>query len=146
MGENLLVKIFGEKEHNIFQGNITDALIYMILYRLVPTIVTWLSLYSEVDNLAVVYFYVTTLITISGIGYDIYSRWRINDKITRIKLSIICVPVFVIFSYSLYEILHILISNRYNRYDEIFYVYILSWIIAFEEFIVCFLNSILSAD
>jgi len=135
---SLLVKSW--RKENIYNFNNLDSSLYFVLYIVIPIIITFASLNAlNNDDNAIVYCYVTILIsTLNGV-YDSINRWKSGIKsIHNTKLFIIIVSNAVIGIYCTYVIVNILINPNWNcRMDCILLVYFFTIVVALSDICAC---------
>ena len=134
---------------NIFKFKKYDGILYLFFYIAIPIIVTAISLtVFPKDEMAIVYFYLTILISAFNALYDIVNRWNFDEKtMTNAKLFFMGVSVIVIVGYCLVEIIGMLISKWFPyRADWILCAYFVAVVIALWDIIACFSRDIALAE
>ena len=138
-----LWKSWLKTEHNIFNDRKIDASLYLVLYIIVPVIVTYVSLQtlSGAENSAAMYCYLTILISAAGCLYDIINRWESVKSLKNTKLFLMLIPVGVVGSYCLYRMICIGVLSgaaSSSRTDHILYCYLITVVIASVDSFICF--------
>lgn len=136
----------GKKElavnQNIFSLKKIDGVAYLLLYIVLPIIVTGISLYAfPSDMVAGIYCYVTILISAFNCLYDAGNRWLSEEKSKRnAKLFIIICFVGVVAVYCLTVILGTLIAKDgwLRIFDWILFAYVFANVIALIDIVECF--------
>lgn len=131
---------------NIFNFRKGDSIAYLSLYIVIPVIITWISLQVlPMDNISIIYCYLTILISSLNSIYDSANRWNSATRsIYNLKLFIIMLSNLIIIIYCFYVVMYILISQSTNcRCDWILFSYIFATIISLVDAISCFTNDII---
>ena len=128
-------------KENIYNYNKADSVAYLVLYLLIPVIITVISL-SELpkDNIARLYCYITILISVFNSIYDSFGRWNSNNKSVRnTKLFLIVLSNVFVAIYCIFIIMEILISSNLKcRFDEFLCVYFIAIIVSLFDIGACF--------
>lgn len=134
---------------NIFELKKWDGVLYLILYVLIPVVITSVSLSAlPSDTTSIIYCYLTILISaVNGI-YDGANRWNSEEKsLYNIKIFIIEISNGIIGAYCLYVILYISISNSVDcRHDGILFVYFITIGISLFDMFTCFTRDMALKD
>ena len=128
------------RKENIYNFNNLDSFLYLILYIVIPVIITSASLDAlKNDGTSIVYCYVTILISTLNGGYDSINRWKSGIRsIHNTKLFIILVSNVVIGIYCTYVIFNKLINPSRNcRMDCILLVYFFTIAISLSDICAC---------
>lgn len=130
--------------YNIFNFKKYDAFLYIILYGIVPVVVTFLSLKHAADtSLKLVYCYTTILISAAGSFYDAVNRWKSNVRsFLNLKILFILVPDIIICGYCGYEIMSYIIGEIMYPCDYVLCAYFAAILIVFTDFCMCFTREI----
>lgn len=131
---------------NIFNFRKGDSIAYLSLYIVIPVIITWISLQVlPMDNISIIYCYLTILISSLNSIYDSANRWNSATRsVYNLKLFIIMLSNLIITIYCFYVVMYILISQSTNcRCDWILFSYIFAIIISLVDAINCFTNDII---
>lgn len=127
--------------NNIFDFRKADACAYLVLYVMLPVIITWLSVNHMSDKFEGAYCYLTVFVSASNTIYDAFNRWM-EKGIRNLKLSIILLGCAVIAGYSLYVVCTILITKSFAKCDWFFLSYVLVLIVALPDVISCFIKDV----
>ncbi len=142
----MLKKFFkGWIRENIFGDSKLDSGAYLLFYGLIPIIVTMVSLSVEsLEASALVYCYMSILISSLNCVYDSANRWKSGVKsIVNTKLFIMMGSNVVVIAYCLVEIFYMLITRTVNgRPDGWLFTYLVTVVIAVIDTISCFLSEI----
>lgn len=136
------------RKENIYNFNNLDSFLYFVLYIVIPVIITSASLNAlNNDGIAVVYCYITILISALNGIYDSINRWNSGIRsIRNTKLFIIIASNTVIGIYCTYVILNILINPNWNcRMDYILLVYFFTIVISLSDVCACVSKEISSS-
>lgn len=124
-------------KNNIFNFRKGDSCAYLVLYIVLPILITCLSIKYPADNIGVVYCYLTIFVSaVNGI-YDAANRW-IGKCFKNVKLFFVILGCAGVCVYSTYVILSLLITNDVTKYDGFLFIYVLVLIIALPDVIACF--------
>lgn len=137
----LICKSWINDAENIFDLKKGDGVAYLVLYVFIPVIITWISLNTLlIDNISIIYCYLTILISALNSMYDAANRWNTKKKSLRnTKLFFILLSNIVVAAYCIYVIMFILISKNLNcRYDWILTSYFIAIIVAIIDATHCF--------
>ena len=136
-GENFFVNLF---RFNIFQHRKWDASIYIVLYIVVPVIITIVTLLSiQNSERALAYCYVTIFISVANCIYDASGRCKKNQPFLNRKLAIIIAINALIAIYCIFEVFMILGGGKTTyRVDWILAAYVVVIIVALVDFVLCF--------
>ena len=135
--------------NNIFKHRKGDSIAYFFLYIVIPIIITVVSLAGvQTDGIAVIYCYLTILISAINSIYDGANRWDYNKKtVCNFKLFLVFVSNGIITVYCLYIILGTLIFNTVPvRLDWILFVYLITIAISGFDIVTCFTRDIAVRD
>lgn len=126
---------------NLFSLRKGDGVAYLVFYIVIPVLVTYISLQTlPSEGNAIIYSYVTILISTMNCIYDAANRWSPETKgVKNIKLGIIMLVSGTIAFYCLYVIFYMLAKSDFNcRYDLIFLMYIPAIIVGIADIVHCF--------
>jgi len=128
---------------NIFRNNKVDGTLYLFFYIIIPVLVAIISLkVSDSEHTAIVYCYLSILISTFNCLYDSGNRW-ISGKKTfhNVKLFLMMVSNIVIAIYCLFVIFYVLILKDIGcRIDWILCIYLISMTIASIDIISCYVK------
>lgn len=123
--------------NNVFNFKKPDACAYLVLYIVLPVIITWLSVKHTSDKISEIYCYLTVFISAANSIYDACNRWM-GKNFKNIKLFITGLGYSAIAGYSIYIILSLLITGKVTKCDWFFYSYVLVLIVTLPDVISCF--------
>lgn len=126
---------------NIFEFKKGDGIAYVVLYIIIPVVVTAVSLSAlPEDDTSIMYCYVTILISALNGMYDGANRWQSSQRTVRnTKIFIIFISNIVVSIYCFVIIMCILITKSINyRQDKILLVYFGAVIVSLYDAVSCF--------
>lgn len=131
--------------NNIFNFRKGDASAYLVLYIILPILITCLSIKYPSDNIATTYCYLTIFVSaVNGI-YDAANRW-IGKSFKNVKLFIAILGCSGVCIYTLYVIFSLLITKAVTKYDGFLLIYLLVLFIALPDVIACFMADMAYKD
>ena len=128
-------------ENNIFHCNKGDGVAYLVLYIIIPVLITALSLanMSKTDEIAEIYCYISIMISAFNCIYDGANRWDKGKSIRNTKIFLIHMCNGIISLYCIAEILQMtLLGNDLFKNEYIFLIYFIAVTIALHDIYMCF--------
>lgn len=128
-------------ENNIFCCKKGDGVAYLVLYIIIPVLITALSLanMSKTDKMAEIYCYITIMISAFNCIYDGANRWDKGKSIRNTKIFLIHMCNGIIALYCIAEILQMtLLGNALFENEHIFLIYFIAVAIALHDIYMCF--------
>ena len=123
--------------NNVFNFRKGDASAYLVLYIVLPILITCLSIKYPTNNIATVYCYLTIFVSaVNGI-YDAANRW-VGKSFRNVKLFVIIFGCTGVCIYTAYVILSLLITEAVSKCDGFLLSYVLVLLIALPDCIACF--------
>ena len=137
--------VFSWTHNNIYNHRLTDCMLYLILYIIIPIIITGVSLYSLDNSVApAVYCYLTIFISAANCIYDAINRWKHDEKsVINTKIVIIILFTGIVFVYCIFEIISILILEKVEfRFDCFLWAYFGAVIVVLIDIASCFAKNL----
>lgn len=136
-------------ENNIFHCNKGDGVAYLVLYIVIPVLITALSLItmSKTDKIAEIYCYLSIMISAFNCIYDGANRWDKVKSGRNAKLFLIFICNVIVALYCIIEILQIfLLKKVIFKLEYIFLIYIVVIAVALYDLYICFGQDIVWKD
>lgn len=128
-------------ENNIFHCSKGDGVAYLVLYIIIPVLITTLSLanMSKTDKVAEIYCYISIMISAFNCIYDGANRWDKGKSIRNTKIFLIHMCNGIIALYCIAEVLQMtLLGNVLFENEYIFLIYFIAIAIALHDIYMCF--------
>lgn len=140
-----LTEGFWSKENNIFLFRKYDAILYAIIYIIIPITITYFMLkYANDSYSTFILCYVSILINTVGCAYDCVGRWSSQQSYKNTKIICMAIPLIIVSSYCFSQIIGTLIAKAIIfREDWICLFYLLTCCIAVLDMPCCFLHDII---
>lgn len=129
------------KENNIFHFSKGCGVAYLVLYIVIPVLVTAFSLItiSPSDKVAEIYCYMSIMISAFNCIYDGANRWDKARTRRNLKIFLILVSNAVIALYCIMEILQMMLLKTVIYASKyVFLVYFLMIFVALYDIFICF--------
>ena len=142
-------KMGNSAENNMFHFNKGDGVAYLVLYIIIPVLITTLSLItmSKTDKIAEIYCYISIMISAFNCIYDGANRWDKVRSGRNAKLFLILGSNGIIALYCIIEILQIfLLKKVIFELEYTFLIYIVVIVVALHDVYICFGQDIVWKD
>ena len=136
-------------ENNIFHCSKGDGVAELVLYIIIPVLITTLSLanMSKTDKVAEIYCYISIMISAFNCIYDGANRWDKGKSIRNTKIFLIHMCNGIIALYCIAEVLQMtLLGNVLVENEYIFLTYFIAIAIALHDIYMCFGQDLIWKD